>query len=109
MGRKNDFPHNLRRLMNKWGMPQSQLALRAGVSTASICKYLSGERKPKPETLRALAMCLGTSMKDLMGEEWKTFRDNTKSKYDKAHDELYKQELKEVHDFLGIKEETDDD
>ena len=41
-------------------------------------------------------------------EEWKTFRDNTKSKYDKAHDELYKQELKEVQDFLGIKEEEEE-
>ena len=38
-------------------------------------------------------------------EKWKEFKKNVQQKYEKMYDELSKQELKEIRDYLGIKED----
>lgn len=51
------------------GWSQGQLALRSGVSRSLISKIEAGERKPKQETLEALAAALYRSAEWLRGDE----------------------------------------
>jgi transcriptional regulator with XRE-family HTH domain len=51
------------------GMSQRELAERIGVSTGAIGNYESGLRRPKFETLEALADVLNVPLPALIGDE----------------------------------------
>lgn len=52
------------------GMTQSEVAERIGVSPVAICQFETNRSKPQPETLIALAKCLGTTAEELvLGKE----------------------------------------
>lgn len=51
-------------------MTQSEVAERIGVSPVAICQFETNRSKPQPETLIALAKCLGTTAEELvLGKE----------------------------------------
>lgn len=51
----------LRALRHRSDASLSEIALRLGVSKATLCKYESGDRRPDPEALRRISECLGAS------------------------------------------------
>ena len=57
---------NIREFMEKRHMNQKELALRAGVTEASISRYLNGKRRMSVETLFHISIALGTTMDGLM-------------------------------------------
>jgi len=48
-------------------MQQKELAERLGIATATVSRYISGERDPKPEVLAQIAVTLGTTTDYLLG------------------------------------------
>jgi len=63
---KNKLASNLQRLIKKQGMSQKELAVRMGASEASVSRYLHGKRVPSIQALYYLAICLGTTMDEIM-------------------------------------------
>lgn len=57
---------NLRRLREKKGVTQEELALSAGLNRAYIGYIERGERNPSTETLVKIAKALKVSPKDLL-------------------------------------------
>lgn len=62
------FGDRLKRLRNKAGWFQRQLAEYSGVSTACICQLEAGRRLPSTDTARKLASALMVSIDELLGE-----------------------------------------
>ncbi len=50
------FTDRLSSLLEKNNMTQRELAERIGVTTATLCRYVSGERQPKSDTVANIAM-----------------------------------------------------
>ncbi|MFR0557011.1 helix-turn-helix domain-containing protein [Pseudoscardovia radai] len=59
----------MRELMQQNGYSQKQLAELAGLTEATVSRYVSGEREPKAETLADIATALHTSTDYLLGRE----------------------------------------
>ena len=57
------------KLLRDKNLPQQELAGRIGVTKATVSRYLSGEREPKPETLANIATALHTTSDYLLGIE----------------------------------------
>jgi transcriptional regulator with XRE-family HTH domain len=55
-------------LLQYRNMSQKELATRAGITEAAVCKYIKGERVPRAVTVAAIAKALGVSVAELMGE-----------------------------------------
>lgn len=62
------FKNNLKRLREKEGLSQAQLADRIGVSQAAISYFESGEAMPRPMTLKVVADYFHVSVKELTKE-----------------------------------------
>ena len=56
-------------LLNKRGMTQKELADLAGVTEATISRYVSGDRMPKSQILSNMATALKTTSEYLLGNE----------------------------------------
>ena len=56
-------------LLNKRGMTQKELADLAGVTEATISRYVSGDRMPKSQILSNMATALKTTSDYLLGNE----------------------------------------
>lgn len=54
--------------METAGINQRQLALRVGVSSASINRYITGEREPKLIVLNQIAKALNTKVSELVDD-----------------------------------------
>ena len=50
------------------GLSQAELAKRAGVPQSAISEIETGKRKPRIDTIQKLAMALGVSVSELLGE-----------------------------------------
>ena len=57
----------LRQARERAGVSQRELARRLNVSQQSIAQHELGQRQPRPERLRALAVALGVSCDYLVG------------------------------------------
>ena len=55
----------MRRARKKQGLTQAELAEKAGVSTMTIRRYESGDRKPRLEEALKISRALGLALKDL--------------------------------------------
>jgi transcriptional regulator with XRE-family HTH domain len=56
-------------LLRSKGMQQKELAEMIGITEATMSRYISGERDPKPETLANIATALHTTSDYLLGIE----------------------------------------
>ncbi len=56
-------------LLRSKGMQQKELAERIGLTEATMSRYISGERDPKPEVLSSIATALHTTSDYLLGIE----------------------------------------
>ena len=52
---------NLAALLKERGMSQKELAEAAGLTPASVSRYVNGEREPWPATIAALSLALGVA------------------------------------------------
>lgn len=55
---------NLAALLKERGMSQKELAEAAGLTPASVSRYVNGEREPWPATIAALSLALGVEPSD---------------------------------------------
>lgn len=69
---KDKLASNLQKLIEKQGMSQKELAVRMGTSEASISRYLHGKRTPSVRVVYYLAICLGTTMDEIVKGIWWT-------------------------------------
>ncbi|MDB5054609.1 MAG: transcriptional regulator [Bacilli bacterium] len=60
------FAHHLTKIRESRGFTVNQLAMYSGISSASISRYESGERNPKPESVKKLSEALKYSYEELM-------------------------------------------
>ena len=60
-------------LLKRKGIQQKELAERIGLTEATISRYISGERDPKPEVLANIATALHTTSDFLLGIEQDQF------------------------------------
>nr|WP_325213768.1 helix-turn-helix transcriptional regulator [uncultured Oscillibacter sp.] len=56
-------------LLRNKGMQQRELAERIGLTEATMSRYISGERDPKPEVIANIATALHTTSDYLLGIE----------------------------------------
>lgn len=63
------FTERLSLLLQKNKMTQKELAEIIGVTTATLCRYVSGERQPKSDTVANIATALHTTSDYLLGRE----------------------------------------
>ncbi len=63
------FTDRLSSLLEKNNMTQRELAERIGVTNATLCRYVSGERQPKSDTVANIATALHTTSDYLLGRE----------------------------------------
>jgi transcriptional regulator with XRE-family HTH domain len=61
-----EFADNLKRLLNKKEMRQSDLAKATGLGRDSISNYFNGKTIPNPENLLRLSDALGCTPEDLL-------------------------------------------
>lgn len=54
-------------LLKERGMSQKELAEAASLTTASVSRYVNGEREPRALTVAALAEVLGVKPSDIIG------------------------------------------
>ena len=64
-----DLGKTIQSLREQSGMSQKELAKRAGVSTGAIGNYEAGLRRPKFETIEALADIFNVPIELLIGDE----------------------------------------
>ena len=57
----------MRRILEKKGLTQKELANMCGITPASVSRYCSGERTPRADTLARLAAKLDTTTDELLG------------------------------------------
>lgn len=63
---ERDFGERLYRMLEEKNMTQKTLALKAGVTEASMSHYIKGDRMPRAKVLAAIADALGTTSDYLM-------------------------------------------
>ena len=63
---RREFAWRLKKQMHRAEICQEELSERAGVSQASISKYICGESAPSIIVAKRIALVLGCSVSDLM-------------------------------------------
>lgn len=63
------FPDNLARLQAEHGESNYRLAKTLGIHQTTIANWRSGERRPHPKHLAALAEHYGVTVDDLLAQE----------------------------------------
>lgn len=70
----NELGRNIQILRERKGLSQRELAKLCGVSTGAIGNYEAGLRRPKLETLEALADTFNVPIGSLLGDDKQTMR-----------------------------------
>ena len=65
----NEFQNRVKKLMERDGISQRELAAQSGISESSISRYLSGELQPRMDILTNIAKVFGVTSSYLLGEE----------------------------------------
>lgn len=65
----SDFTERFKLVFEKTGITQRELALKTGLSVASICKYLSNQRSPSPDNEAKIIKALGCNQNDFYSDE----------------------------------------
>lgn len=65
----NNFSKRLSEALEKSKMTQKELAVRIGVTTATLSRYISGERLPKIDVVANMATALHTTSNYLLSQE----------------------------------------
>lgn len=65
---EESLPTRLRRVREQCGISRSELAQRAGLSRPTIWAWESGKTQPRQSNLQAMAMALGLSEAELVGD-----------------------------------------
>lgn len=104
--------HNLGKriadLLRSKRMQQKELADRIGLTEATVSRYISGERDPKPEVLANIATALHTTSDYLLGIEREDFDfPRVQRMIARNASALSPQEKKELISALFGEEETD--
>lgn len=60
------FGEHLKNLLKEKGMTQVELARRAGVTEASVSRYISGQRSPRITQAYRMAWAIGIDMNTLI-------------------------------------------
>lgn len=60
-----DIGEKIKNIRKTKGLTQKELAQKLGVSQAMITQYEKGLRKPKPDTIKRIAMALGVDYYDI--------------------------------------------
>lgn len=63
----SELANNIKKLRNKYGYSQPELAKRIGVTRSAISMYENGNREPNLETLEAMCDIFNVSMNYLTG------------------------------------------
>lgn len=66
---EKDIASIIRARRGELGITQSELAKKAGVTRAAMCRYESGERVPTLDTAVRLSRALGINLDQLAGRE----------------------------------------
>ena len=64
-----EMNERIRMLLEEQHLSQKDLAQKAGITEASMSKYLSGERTPRIDVVVNLANALGVTADELIGNE----------------------------------------
>lgn len=62
---RGTIEYNIRRLMQKNGYTQKELAMRAGCTGGAISKYSNNKRDPSIRLMKRLAIALGVTLDEL--------------------------------------------
>ena len=60
---------NLREIRKEKGLTQNELSNRTGVNQNNISRYETGAREPRLKDAKALAVALGCTVDELIGDE----------------------------------------
>lgn len=61
----------VKKILEEKHMTQKDLSLLSGVSEASLCRYLSGNKEPRMDVINNIAKALGVKPNYLLGKEEK--------------------------------------
>ena len=67
---RKDIGHNLKKVVQSRGMPQSDIAEKCGVTEAMLSRYIHGTSMPGIDKVYALAAALGCRAIDIIGESY---------------------------------------
>lgn len=84
------FAEDLRALMLATGMSQKELAIKSGLTEASISNYLSGKRFPNAKSINAINEVIGS---DLCLEDYDYELNELEKKFPHIHDAIRYQKL----------------
>lgn len=65
----SSFNERFKIVFEKAGITQKSLSVKTGLSVASISKYLSNTRAPKPESEQKIIQALGITKEDFYNKE----------------------------------------
>ncbi len=63
------FEEKVKELMKNADMNQKELSKKSGVSEASLCRYLSGNLKPRIDVISNIARVFGLTATDLIEDD----------------------------------------
>ena len=63
----NDFAYRLKAELEKNDMDQKELAVKTGITPATISRYMTGKMKPSAENVKLIAIALYVSTDYLLG------------------------------------------
>lgn len=66
------WSEKVKRLLEERDMNQKQLSEKSGITEASVCRYLKGDRKPRIDIIVNFAEALGVDVNYLLDEDKKT-------------------------------------
>lgn len=82
------------------GMAQEDLALRAGISTATLSHIENGNRKPHIDTIGKIAWVLGVTMDDLFYESFPYARTLHETRVLELFEQCSPQRIKSLYEIM---------
>jgi transcriptional regulator with XRE-family HTH domain len=65
------WSEKVKMLLDEKGMNQKDLSKKSGITEASVCRYLKGDRKPRIDIIVNFAEALGVEVEELLDESKK--------------------------------------